>query len=38
VRSIRVCFFTNPPFDLRTKDRGRTGGRSSASAQNNFTP
>jgi len=26
------------PFDVRTKDRGRTGGRSSASAQKNFTP
>ena len=26
------------PFDVRTKDRGRTGGRSSASAKKNFTP
>jgi hypothetical protein len=33
-----LSFLQKHPFDVRTEDRGRTGGRSSASAQKNFTP
>jgi hypothetical protein len=39
LRAIDEALFSDKPsFDVRTKDRGRTGDGSSASMRKNFTP